>query len=311
MTLSNKDKIEMLKSTIEHLYCKEGRSKSYIANLLDVDRKKLTQAINDEWKLEKANIRHMLPSNKKFLNKHRELIKSRFDHDYTIKDVAVELGVSRYYLSDTIVNQDDVLLKAWGDCKTRSSKRALERVDGLTSKSSYDYDFEEFQGEKWKEVLGYEGYMVSTHGRVKSYAKRYDQYYLLTSVPNKSNNRLYVGIQGKNLQVSRLVGFAFVEGYSEERNTIEHIDNDVQNNHFENLRWVSQKENNRLAFDKGRAPAIAHAKSKHFKKIVLNGFYEFKTIRSFAKFIGKSETQAHRYIYGNTANNPYDIKLIY
>lgn len=57
--------------------------------------------------------------------------------------------------------------------------------------------------------------------------------------------------------------------------------------------------------------AISNTKSKHFKKIVLDNEYEFKTIRAFAKFIGKSETQTYRYIFKLTTNNPYEIELIY
>lgn len=311
MTQTNKEKIYLLKSTIEFLYCKEGRSKAYIAKLLDVDRSRLTKIINDEWKLEQANIRYMLPSNEKFLNKHRNLIKSRLDKDIQLKDIAKELGVSIDYVTKTIIKQDDVLLKALEDNNNRKKENHNKLVKDAMDKSSYDYNIVDFEDEVWLGILGYDGYMVSNYGRVKSYSKRYKEYHLLTPSTNKNNGRLYVSIKDKNLQVSRLVGFAFVDGYSEENNTIEHEDNNVANNFYANLKWVSQKENNRLAYEKGRKPAISNTKSKHFKKIVLDNEYEFKTIRAFAKFIGKSETQAHRYIFNLTTNNPYEIELIY
>ena len=76
--MTNREKIDLLKSTIEFLYTKEGRPKSYIARLLEVDRKVLTGIIN-EWGLIQANTYHLTPSNKKFINKHKQLIKSRLE----------------------------------------------------------------------------------------------------------------------------------------------------------------------------------------------------------------------------------------
>ncbi len=55
--MTQKEKIELLKDTIEKLYCKEGRSKSYISDLLKVNRKELGIAI-DKWNFKKANSLH-------------------------------------------------------------------------------------------------------------------------------------------------------------------------------------------------------------------------------------------------------------
>lgn len=43
--------------------------------------------------------------------------------------------------------------------------------------------------------------------------------------------------------VHRLVGLAFVDGRTEERNEIDHIDTNKENNYYKNLRWVTHKEN--------------------------------------------------------------------
>ena len=48
------NKYEMLKDTIYQLYSKEGRTKSYISRLLNLNRKTLIQYINDIWKLPKG-----------------------------------------------------------------------------------------------------------------------------------------------------------------------------------------------------------------------------------------------------------------
>ncbi|WP_459591775.1 hypothetical protein, partial [Enterobacter asburiae] len=90
--MTQKEKVKELKETIEYLYCKEGRSKSYISRLLVVDRKTLSIQI-DDWGLIKANVHYLTPSNQKFANKNKQLIKSRLDNDISIDKIANELGV--------------------------------------------------------------------------------------------------------------------------------------------------------------------------------------------------------------------------
>lgn len=303
MTQSNKEKIYLLKTTIEFLYCKEGRSKSYIAKLLDVDRSGLTKIINNEWKLEQANIRYMLPSNQKFLNKHRNLIKSRLDKDIQLKDIAKELGVSIDYVTKTIIKQDEVLLKALEDNNNR-----FELSKSLVKNYSTHANVIELESEIWKQILGYENYEVSNYGRVKSYDKQLNTYVLVEPFTNKNNGRLYINIKGKSLQVSRLVGFAFVAGYTECNNTIVHIDNDVKNNFYTNLNWAYEKK--KVLTDMSNK-ASSESNKKKPKRIILDGKYEFKTVGAFANFIGKTDKQAEQYIYGKEKNNPYEIELIY
>lgn len=47
----------------------------------------------------------------------------------------------------------------------------------------------------------------------------------------------------KKCFVHRLVGYGFAEGRTEQRNEIDHIDGNKTNNKFNNLRWVTRKEN--------------------------------------------------------------------
>lgn len=309
-TMSNSEKIRLLKSTIEHLYCKEGRSKSYISKLLDVDRSRLKDVIDDEWKLKQANTTYLTPSNQKFLNKNRQLIKSRLDKDFDLKDIASELKVSSQYLSRTIMSKDDVLTKSYEDKINRAKYSKKNRINITIEMSGHEYNIVDEEGETWKDVLGYEGYMISNFGRVKSYAKRYSRYHLLTPTPNKNNGRMYVSISGKNMQIARVVAHHFVDGYSDENNTVDHIDGIVENNKWTNLQWVPQSRNNKLAYDRGRDVVTAYQRNGKFEKIVFEEKYEFKTIKAMAKFIGKSESQTHRYITGETPN-PYKIKFIY
>ena len=106
--MTNREKIELLKDTICFLYEKEGRSKSYISRLLDLDRTLLTKIINTEWKLEKANKHYMKPSTEKFLNKNKEFIIGKLRQDMPIKEIAKLLNVDRKVLYNLFDKNDEL-----------------------------------------------------------------------------------------------------------------------------------------------------------------------------------------------------------
>lgn len=296
MEITQEQKIESLKGTIEILFEKEGRSKIYISKLLEIDIKDLSIKIR-KWGFKKANTHKLKPSSQKFANKHKQLIKLRLDNDVPITEIANELGVTKDYLQN-IIYRIDVLDKAREDYIKRKKNKALQRTEMLINKSCLQYDFKDIDGEEWKEILGYDGYYISNMGRVKRHVKKYDRYILLSQQSNCRSGRMYIKIKNKGLAIARLVGFAFVEGYSEINNTIDHIDGNEQNNKADNLQWIDQSYNNKLAYDRGRSVNIAYQKRGKFKKIVLNDKYEFKTITALAKFLGKSWTQTSRYLDG-------------
>ena len=116
--------------------------------------------------------------------------------------------------------------------------------------------------ENWKQVKNYEGfYEVSDLGRVR----RVDSV-VNTGIKHnttkvwkgrilkqhlKRNGYLTVDLsknyQVKTISVHRLVAIAFVEGYSEDKNYVDHINCNKQDNRACNLEWVSAKENSRRA----------------------------------------------------------------
>ena len=310
-SLTSIEKAELLKSSIYHLYSHEGRSIGYISRLLGINRKTISDKIK-EWHLPEAEPRHYLsPSKQKFLNKNRNLIKSRLDNDVAITVIAKELKIDRSTLYKTYIVHDDILKKAYIDHKQRLHDKHDEIVNTAKTKSKHVYDFENLPNEIWKPILGYNGYFISNKGRVKHHIKRYDSYILMTSQPNKNNERLYIRLtndngKSKNIQIANLVGHAFVNGYDETHNTINHEDGDVANNDSTNLSWQSQSENNAHAYRKLNRSIVDHKRYK-FDCILYQNKYQFKTVAAFARFLGKSETQTRRYL-----DNPeaHDIKLI-
>jgi hypothetical protein len=306
--MTNKEKIYFLKETIHKLYTDEGRSKSYIARLLNLDRRLLTKAINDEWNLEKnKSKKHLNPSNQKFANKHREFIKSKLDKDFTVTDIAKLLNVKPDYIYGTIASGDEVIKNAIIENQNRMHKRAQDKKNKRIEQSSKQYIHID---ENWKEIPNYKNYYVSNDGRICSFKETYNKYALLTPYLNSKIGRYYVKIKDKNLSVHRLVALCFVDGRTEEKNTVNHKDGNPLNNHHTNLEWVSQSENNKHAYDVlNRKKNKAHSRRK-FKKLILNDKYEFKTIEALAKFLDLSWTQTSRYIDGEVANKKYKIDII-
>ena len=117
--------------------------------------------------------------------------------------------------------------------------------------------------EIWKDVYPvdkYKGYQVSNFGRVRScrdYRKGYrDEYKIITPHLDK-DGYLYISISDKNMvprkqinrKIHRMVAEAFLG--PQPGLVINHIDGNKQNNHLDNLEWVTAEENSMLAAKAG------------------------------------------------------------
>ena len=110
--------------------------------------------------------------------------------------------------------------------------------------------------EIWKDIKGYEGkYEISNFGRVKSHVKIGTPTYYKT--PILSTPGYYTVCLSKDGKVSRSVGIhrlvaeAFVENTDKTKTEVNHKDGDKLNNYYENLEWVTRKENNEHAIKSG------------------------------------------------------------
>ncbi|WP_407391604.1 HNH endonuclease [Carnobacterium jeotgali] len=102
--------------------------------------------------------------------------------------------------------------------------------------------------ETWKEIQGFEAYLVSDMGNVFSKASNKE---ISKHVVNRGYYRvnLWKNGKGKTAYVHRLVLQTFGEGY--EKETVNHIDGNKLNNHINNLEWSTYSENNKHAIDTG------------------------------------------------------------
>ena len=105
--------------------------------------------------------------------------------------------------------------------------------------------------EEWRQVAGYEGlYTVSNQGKVYSVPRRDSGNvsrggFLLKHQKDRYGYEYVIlsknGVR-KHEKVHRLVGAAFCDGYSPEKE-INHIDENKSNNAADNLEWVTPGQN--------------------------------------------------------------------
>lgn len=110
--------------------------------------------------------------------------------------------------------------------------------------------------EIWAKIEGWDGYEVSSHGRVRSFWKHVGgkRGHVLHPDPQRilkgwlyRKGRLYVnlwkGNKQKHFQIHRLVAIAFIPNPNNHPQ-IDHIDRNHRNNHVSNLRWCNNQQNN-------------------------------------------------------------------
>lgn len=129
---------------------------------------------------------------------------------------------------------------------------------------------------EWKIINGYPDYSVNQQGKVKS--NRFDR---ILKPGTSSNQYQYVNLihnkKKKTTAVHRLVIEHFGPTCPDSKCVVDHKDSNKQNNHIDNLEWVSIFENTARAYNN-------QDKKTEAKKLRAQGW----TMQKIADHLGKS-----------------------
>ncbi len=169
----------------------------------------------------------------------------------------------------------------------------------------------------WKDVEGYEGkYQVSNEGKVKSLERSFiksnnrraffPERILVPFFRGKYRNYHSVklcdnGVE-KTISIHRLVALAFVEGWFKKA-MVNHKDGNTINNHFTNIEWVNNSQNQLHAYKNGlnktstkqlellrlRSSGANNKKSKLVIDLATGIFYDTIREAAFAKNINENK----------------------
>lgn len=161
--------------------------------------------------------------------------------------------------------------------------------------------------EQWKQIKGYENYLISNLGNVKTIKGK------VKTIIYDSSKYGYVELwknnKGKKFRIHRLVAEAFIPNiYNKEQ--VNHIDGNKENNSVSNLEWVTPKENIRHAIDNNLS-SIKYgsenlaSKLKEEDVIFIRNNAKIKySVKELSKMFGVSTTNIY-----NILNNKKWLKI--
>lgn len=149
--------------------------------------------------------------------------------------------------------------------------------------------------EIWKDIKGFDGYQISSEGRVRSFNKttsnkRYSERHwknrIIKQKVSKLDGRARVILWADNKEFTRLVhrlqAVAFLGEPKSDDMTVNHKDGNPLNNTIENLEWVSRTENIRYGFEHGQYPQVACL------LVAEDGTeHRFRSLAQASRFLGK------------------------
>lgn len=145
--------------------------------------------------------------------------------------------------------------------------------------------------ELWEPLEEYRGIKVSSLGRVWKAANKSRKERILTEFPKDRDGYCRCSVQRldgtwTSQPVHRLVAKAFIPN-PENKQSVNHIDNNRQNNRVENLEWVTPKENVYHSFINGKRKFVKDVPRKtiltDFQVNQIDKLRELYTVNQLAK----------------------------
>ena len=153
--------------------------------------------------------------------------------------------------------------------------------------------------EQWISIPGYEKqYEISNYGRIRSF-----------KILNPGKTPLgyeHINLKGKWYYIHRLVAEAFVDNYNNYP-VVNHIDGNKSNNKFDNLEWITQKDNIKHSIEVlgKRRDGIYFPTSKTIGQYDLNGNFikSWESQKQIERETGISSQNISRACKGISKNN--------
>ena len=145
--------------------------------------------------------------------------------------------------------------------------------------------------ELWKPLLEYKGIEISSIGRIRKAANKRRKERILTEFPKDRDGYCRCSVQKidgtwTSQPVHRLVAKAFIPNV-ENKQAVNHIDGNRQNNKVENLEWVTPKENVIHSFRFGARKVCKQVPKRtvltDFQISQIDRLREFYTVNQIAK----------------------------
>lgn len=174
--------------------------------------------------------------------------------------------------------------------KKVTSEQLDKRMSLLYDNYNNWYKLESFEGEKWRQILGYENrYEISSFGRVKSYGGIKNIKPKILKYSMDEDGCLFVTLCGPNnihktIGVHRLVGLIFLQNplnYPQ----INHKNSNPSVNLVDNLEWGNQSQNIKYAIKYGKF-------QPHLTKICKDKEKRIKVARKDESEIGEFDCAA-------------------
>lgn len=151
--------------------------------------------------------------------------------------------------------------------------------------------------EVWKDIKDFPGYQVSNLGRVRTHNKvtssaRYPVRHWKDRILKQKIGKDYCcrvslwkdGVE-KTVLVHRLVANAFCGEKMHTTLTVNHKDGNRLNNNFENLEWVTRRENIQYGYEHGQYP-----QNRQIIEDVKGEYLIFNSMAALCRFLKRSDS---------------------
>lgn len=161
--------------------------------------------------------------------------------------------------------------------------------------------------EIWKTIDGFDNYLISNLGNVKTIKGKFKKVNYGKS--DYGYVELWKNNKGTKYRVHRLVAMNFIPN-PDKKEQVNHIDGDKHNNSVNNLEWVTCKENIRHAIDNNLSSIKYGSKNLSAKLTEKDVLYirktakREKTVKELANIFGVSTTNIY-----NIINNKKWLKM--